>query len=236
MSSIAWAGAASAAPVPVLAAAEKTEAPRKGVVVLGIGASPQAFTWPVARAVYADATLRPQVDDPAARVLAGDPAAADAKAELKDLAALRAQVRADGDAASRVLLADIARRTRARAIALVVLDGDTVEVRVYDAAEDRLESTKHRAEAETAWSPLVGTLRARFATAPTSKPAPAVAPTPAPAPEPKKGDATKGGSFLSSPWFWGALGAAVAGGVAAYALTRDDGGGSPPVRIEWGAR
>ncbi len=242
-----WTGAASAAPVSfrrsaaltggVLASdAQTTGAPRKGVVVVGVGASPQAATWPVATAVYADASIRPRVDDRTARVLAGEPVDPSAPADLSDLASLRQQLRAESDAAARVLLAEVARRTRARALALVVRDGDTVEVRVYDAADDRLESTRHRAETtgEGAWSPLVGTLRARFAAAPTPKPSVAVAPTPAPA-APAPDAPKKGGSFLSSPWFWGAIGAVVAGGVAAWALTRDD-GGSPPVRIEWGAR
>ena len=43
-------------------------------------------------------------------------------------------------------------------------------------------------------------------------------------------------TFLSSPWFWGALGAAVAGSLAVYAATRDSSTQSAPVRIDWGGK
>ncbi|MGZ6084325.1 MAG: hypothetical protein ACXWUE_12710 [Polyangiales bacterium] len=225
---IALTGVARAAPVSLWATTTETvPAQRKGIAVVGIGESPSDAAWPVALAIYGDAALRPKLSDAAARALAGetDP---NAPADAKELAALRAQVKGD-DPASRVLLAEIARRASVRAVVLVfpAPDADAIEVRVYDAADDAVSSTRHRRE-KGSWSPLATVLSAKYAAKPVL---PATSP-----PAPKK-EEPKGGTFLSSPWFWGALGAAAAAGVAAYLITRDNGStDAPPVRIEWGKK
>lgn len=204
---------------------------RKGVVVVGVGDAPSEASWPVALAIYGDASLRPKLGDRAARTLAGEPVTADAPKDLADLAALRAQVKGD-DAASRALLAEIARRTGARAIALV-FPGDAQsgpEVRIYDAADDVVEATRHRREnGNKPWGPLTAMLGGRYAPAAAAKSAePEKAPAPA-----TKDTGKSGGGFLSSPWFWGALGAAALAGLAAYALSRDNGSSSPTVHVDW---
>lgn len=184
-----------------------------------VGATTDA-TWPVAQAVYADAGLRPGLTDAGARVLAGEPPKEGAPAEVRELAELRAQVKGD-DAASRAILAEIARRTGARAIAVVSVAADgAVEVRVFDAASGELEGTRHRKEA-SGWSPFVGLLHGRFAA--TVEP-----PKPEPAPAPKK----SGGSFYENPWFWVAIGGAAVAGVTVYALTRSDSTPAPVV-LSW---
>ncbi len=183
-------------------------------MVIALGDTPPETTWPVAKAVYGDEALRPALSDAEARALAGEPS--DKHKELFDL---RAQVKGD-DVASRAILVEIARRTGARAIVLVSRVDQNPEVRVWDAAEDRVEATRHRREA-SGWEPLVGVLHGKYASK-ASKPAT----DPAPA-----GSAP----LTKSPWFWGAIGVVLAGGVAAWALTRND-GDTRPVRIEWGAR
>jgi hypothetical protein len=223
---IAWTGVASAAPVPFLAqSTEVAPATRKGVVVIGVGENASDAAWPVALAIYGDASLRPKLSDAAARALAGENDDK-APADVKELGSLRAQVKGD-DPASRVLVAEIARRASARAVVLVftAADADAVEARVYDAADDAVSSTRYRRE-KGSWSPFASTLAARYAAKPKT------APVQTPAPKPK--DEAKGGTFLSSPWFWGALGAAAAAGLAAYVLTRDNSDPAQPVRVQWG--
>jgi hypothetical protein len=225
---ISLSGVAHAAPVSVWATTTETvPAQRKGVAVVGVGESPSDAAWPVALAIYGDSALRPKLSDPAARALAGE-TDANAPADAKELAQLRAQVKGD-DPASRVLLAEIARRASVRAVVLVfpATDPDAIEVRVYDAADDAVSSTRHRRE-KGSWSPLATVLNAKYATKPV---------VPATSPVPPKKDEPKGGTFLSSPWFWGALGAAAAAGLTAYLLSRDNGStDAPPVRIEWGKK
>lgn len=182
--------------------------------MVALGDTPPETTWPVAKAIYADAALRPVLSDAEARALAGEPSE-----KHKELFDLRAQVKGD-DVASRAILAEIARRTGARAIVLVAVVDQNPEVRVWDAAEDRVEATRHRREA-SGWEPLVGVLHGKYAAKTASS---AAEPTPA-----------TSTPLTKSPWFWGALGVVLAGGVAAWALTRND-GDTRPVRIEWGAR
>jgi hypothetical protein len=207
---------------------------RKGLVVvaLGEGAPAADAAWPVAVAIYGDAALRPKLVDRDARVLAGASPASDAPKATVELADLRAKVHGD-DVASRALLGEIARRTGARGLVLVTAATATTaaQAQLYDAADDRVEPTLFRADPAAKsggpWSSLVSSMHARFAPdAPSSSVATGEVPK-----APEEGRS----SFASSPWFWGALGAAVVAGIVVYAATRDTGQGeSPPVRIEWG--
>lgn len=203
--------------------------PRKGVVVVGVGESSSDATWPVAAAVYANGAVRPRIVDREARVLAGAPPPEGAPDETKELSELRAKVTGD-DAASRAMLKEIARRSGALAIVVVfpATKDATAYARVYDAVEDRLESTAHRAEkGDAPWSPLVAALQSRYAAGTTTTT------TPKPVP---KAPSDESRPFYSSPWFWGAVGAAIGGSILIYAATRDSGNGPTPVRVDWGSK
>ena len=226
----AWLAEATSGAVPAL---------RRGVTVVGVGVAPADATWPVASAVYADATLRPRLEDRDARVLAGAGPEPGAPPTTTDLAALRAQLAGD-DVGSRALLAEVARRTGARAIVLVAApgnEGGLASARIWDAADDRLDATLFRAP----WTTLVDALRARYAAAPASSGSSASsasashAPAPSPRPTDERGAASEGSGTFSSVWFWSALGGAAVLGALVYVATRDQNQPSPaPVRIEWG--
>lgn len=217
---------------------------RRGVAVIAIGEGASDAAWPVALAVYGDEALRPRLQDRDARVLAGAEPPKDAPKETKELAELRAQVRGD-DAASRLLLKEIARRTSTVALVLVWPKSDTLpaptpaQARLYDAADDAVDPSLHR-EGNAGWSALVTTLRARYAKADAATPNAASGPNgSATKGELPKGTPAKGGSaILSSPWFWGAIAAAVLGAVVYAASTKasDTSGTSAGsgLRIEWG--
>ncbi len=217
---------------------------RRGVAVVAIGEGAADATWPVALAVYGDEALRPRLQDRDARVLAGAEPPKDAPKETRELAELRAQVRGD-DAASRLLLKEIARRTATVALVLVwpKSDGPTptpTQARLYDAADESVDASLHR-EGTAGWSPLVTTLRGRYArpvggagpdasatTALPTKPAPSAPGAPNP---PSRG----GSAILSSPWFWSAIAVAVIGAVVVAASSGSSSSGSASgLRIEWG--
>ena len=210
------AGPVALAPTSAPSSPSGPETPtRRGVLTVAAAGTPSSVAWPVAQALSEDADLRAKIDEPLARVLAGDAPGEGASGQARELWELRGQIKGD-DAASRVLLAEVGRRTAARAIALVLVVEGAAEVRIWDAATDTLESTRHRREG-SGWSPLVGAVRARV----LPRPDPAPKPTPA---APK--------STLQSPWFWGAIGAAVLAGVVAYAASQS---GSAPaaVLVRW---
>ena len=96
----------------------KVDDGQHGLVVLGMGSTVDA-AWPLARALYADASLRPgALDEAHARVLVGEAPGDAAAAELRDLADTRAAVHGD-DAASRRLLQFIALSLHVKGIVVV---------------------------------------------------------------------------------------------------------------------
>ena len=68
------------------------------------------------------------------------------------------------------------------------------------------------------WSGAVTSIERTF-TAPVVASAPALATSPLPA---EKSKPSESHPFYTSPWFWGAVGAAVFGGTAVYFATRDN--------------
>jgi hypothetical protein len=229
-SSSASAAPLATAPAPSLPALDPASA-RRGVVVLAIGDASDA-AWPVALAVYGDGSLRPKIADADARALAGAEPAKDAPKGTRELSELRAQVKGD-DAASRLLLAEIARRTAALAVVLVFPKSDAApaQARVYDAADGAVEATLHRESASGGWSGLLGTLRGRYARTPVD--ASANATTTATDPKAAAAKPSSGGSILKSPWFWGAIGAAVLGGVVIAVAARGGDAQTSTMRVEW---
>jgi hypothetical protein len=219
-----------------------------GVAVVAIGAPLAAgAAWPLAQSVYASAALRPAaVDEAHARVLAGEAPPPNAPRELRDLAETRAALRGD-DAPSRAILGSIANTFHLRGIVAVEMSADAkpiahvflADTGAFDAA--RYEPDRDASDASNAprWSGAVASLERSFA---ASGPiqgihAPALATTPvpgagtagSPAATTRQTGATKGEErgahhpFYTSPWFWGAVGAAAFGGAAVYFATRDNG-------------
>lgn len=195
-----------------------------GVAVVAQG-SAQAEAWPLARAVYADPLLRPSLDEKRARVLAGEAPEAE---DLRDLAELRAGVRGD-DAASREVLATLADRALVEALLVVQVDGTGhatareffARTRSFDAAV----FVARRDGDEVAWPGVTDSLHARYAAPP---PPPPAAPRAATKPKPSE---TSSKPFYLSPWFWGAIGAGLVGGLAVVLATQDASGDTMKLRL-----
>lgn len=212
------------------AAADATNADaRRGLAVLALGASTDA-TWPLAQTVYASATLRPaSIDDERARVLAGEPAAADTAAKVRDIAALRAAIRGD-DAASRVLLSSLASTLLVRGIVVVDAATSTVRARVFVAETGAFDAALYQpgGDATNPWGETVRSLERAFGPSSAPVAAPAVATHDVAAP---KSTASPGKrSIWASPWLWSAVGAAALAGGALYLATRDP--GSDRIRLQ----
>ncbi len=241
---------ASAAPAPKLtladeAAAAPVPAVRKGVVVVAVGEGSADAAFVVAKAVYAHAEVRPGIVDRDAQILAGGALEPNAPKDAVELAELRTKIHGD-DVASRLLMAEIARRTRSRAVALVfapVAPETTPHVQLYDAADDAIEPTIFRpsdakgdAKVDEGWPLLVSTMRARWSlTADVDGAGKSTKPEKTDGSG--KGEAAKGESgklITSSVWFWVALGAAVVAGGVVYLTTRDSGTNPTPLRVQWG--
>jgi hypothetical protein len=183
------------------------------------GPSPPAFA--LARAIYAS-PLRPYaVDEVHARVLAGEEPAADAPADVRDLAQMRSTVRGD-DASSRAVLDAIASAFHLKGIVVVEMlppssTPPAARARVYLTQAHAFDAAQYAPTEGTmdgGWSATVQSLQRTF-------PSPAVGPA---QPAPTQGDesSTKR-PFYTSPWFWGATVAAVLAGGAIYLATRDNG-------------
>jgi hypothetical protein len=181
----------------VTVSASAAPATRGVVVVAAAGATDAA--WPLAQALYGDASLRPVgLDEAHARVLCGEaPAsgaagAADAGAapaaaqELRDLADTVAAVRGE-DAPSRALLAEIARRWAVAAVVVVHAEGGqppTARVFVSDSRDfDGATYTPDSAPG-LGWSAAVRSLARSFGRPAGSQPMPAATGTASSAPPP----------------------------------------------------
>jgi len=226
--------ASTPAPAPVPAPAAPTSAPSGLAVVALPGATDAA--WPLARGIYATASLRPAaLDEPHARVLCGEPAPAGAPADVRDLAETVAAVHGD-DAPSRAMLGAIAHRFDVRALVVVRVDAGHAAARVFLPDSSTFDAASYAPDdAPTlAWSAAVRSLariygaEAESAQAAQTSPKPATAPTSAPAlalhEEPHVDNAPpKSRAFWQSGWFWGAIGAAAFAAGAVYFATRDNG-------------
>lgn len=238
------AGAAAAQPeaTPALgpAPAAQPQAQSQGVAVLGTnGAREEAFG--LARAVYAT-TLRPHaLDEVRARVLAGDAPPPNASKEVRELAELRAGVSGD-DAASRQLLATIARQTGVQALLVVSVkrsvapaeagdagaseasdagaeagiapEAPTTTARLFLADSGEIDAARYE-PAASGWNETVSSLGRRFPSPKLSAPPQALT---APA-QLTPGKDSK--PFYYSPWLWGAVGAAALVGGFFFFATQD---------------
>jgi len=216
---VAMAPMAAAQTSPAPAAAPISTPAGVGVIALA-GASDAA--WPLARALYAEPSVRASgIDEAHARVLCGEPPTPGAPQELRDLAATIGAVRGD-DAPSRAILAEIARRFSVRGLVLVGVDGMHPSARVFQAAAGTFDPATYEpdAGASLSWSAAARLIVQSFGSAATPLAAPAFATHEEPIiqnspPRPRH--------FYESGWFWGALAAAAFGGGAIYLATRDNG-------------
>jgi len=216
---------ATPAPVPT---------PRgQGIVVVAGDAKARGEARNLARAAYKDALLRPRIDEPTARVLAGDPAPEDDEG-LKELASTVAAVlRLEDDAVRRRLLGAMTRELDVQRAVLVETGAKGPRARVIEGGRFRgvTLSASRRRDGTWDWSDAVAMLRGLAVGTPV--PGPRRSPPegqPNGAPKPKPGAAPTGPAegaddddefnLLTSPWFWGGLGVVVTVGVTVFVLSR----------------
>jgi len=194
-----------------------------GVAVLAQGDAKDAM-WPLAQGVYADPGLRPALDEKHARVLAGEKIEA-----LSELGELRAGVKGD-DAASRQLLQTIGERYNVQAIVVVSVDENgTATARTFQTSSKTFDAAVFVAKKENdtfAWPGAVDALHKQFA------PTPPAAPVASSKQKEEPQKTIPGKPFYLSPWFWGALGAAVIGGLAIILATQDASGDTLKLQLK----
>jgi hypothetical protein len=219
--------------------------PRSAVVVAtSDGAGPAARA--LAYDVYRDAELRPSaVDDPTARVLAGEVPGEGAPARVKEIAELRGSIvhafhpaeaapgaPAPSDLVARRLLASLGAELGATLVITVALDGTRPVARALRTATATFERVELGATVDIAadgartfrWPGATVTLRGLFPGAAAVAP-PAVVPIPAPlAPKAESAAAPPAPEaprpFYKSPWFWGSVGGAAAVGLSVFLISR----------------
>jgi hypothetical protein len=221
-------------PAPVAPAA--SPAPSGLVVLARAGATDAA--WPLALAVYGNASLRPGVlDDASARVLCGEAPPAGASRALLDLAENVASVHGD-DAPSRAVLDAVARHFAVRAVVVVTAAseaGAQPSARVYLTDAGAFDAATYAPDpGATSWTAAAQSLARSYApvapamdAAPTHLPALATHPAP---PPPAHRPENK--AFWQSAWFWGAVGGAVFAGGAIYFATRDNTGSTIHLEVQ----
>lgn len=225
--------------VPASSAAGSATSPRsapQGVAVLGAGSAREA-AFIVARALYAGRLRPASLDEPRARILAGDPPAEGASADLRELAELREGVRGEG-AASRRVLAGIAEKLALAAILVVEVEpsasatrapsapgGSMAPVaRLFLADSGEIDAARYGpepgVEGPLAWRATVASLERRLL---PHAGAPSVLGPVGAAPPAKAAAKTEDGSrpFYGSGWFWAAIGGAALAGTAIFFLARD---------------
>jgi hypothetical protein len=224
---------ADPAPLPPLPAPATTPAPApapapasapNGLAVVAMAGATDA-AWPLAREVYATPSLRPYgVDEARARVLAGEPPAANASPEIRDLAETVAGVHGE-DAPSRSILGDVAHRLNVRALVVVHMGADAPEARVFLADGAAFDAATYYPDGAGAvtWAAATRSLERAFGTAQGAAGPGMAAPALATHDEPRfDNEPPKPKAFYESGWFWGALGAAAFAGGAVFFATRDN--------------
>lgn len=211
----------------------------QGLAVIALQGTSEA-AWPLAKAIYARPTLRPaSLDEARARVLAGEPLPPQATAALRDLAETRVAVHGD-DAPSRQLLSSIAQSLHVRGLVVVgqerveapvvTMGTDTPEpppasqpyARVFLVETGSMDAARYYRDDDASWTGTTRSLERTYGVAlPTPTPGPLTTP-----PKLKPDESSASHPFYSSPWFWGALGAAAVGATAVYFATQDNSGSS----------
>lgn len=194
------------------AASSQAWAAPHGLVVVATDGSTDA-AWPLASAIYSDPVLRPELGERAARVLAGEKVEGD---DMKNLAELRAGIKGE-DAASKQLLGAISDETNAQGILLVQTDANgRSTAREWIASAKNFDAATYVAlkeDGKITWPDVVASLRKQW-----TPPPPAIVQNAKPISNEKVSSSKP---FYLSPWFWGAIGAALVGGLAVVLATQD---------------
>ncbi|UQA62405.1 hypothetical protein [Polyangium aurulentum] len=239
---------------PTFAHAAEPPANGGGAIVVAISDAASPAAKPLARDVYRDDALRPSLEEPAARVLAGEAPPEDASPKLREMAEIRTALpKAEGEAASRRLLASLGAEHHAVLVVAVTMEGDRPVARVLRVESARYEPLELGATIETGadgarnfqWPGATTTLRRLLAPAPAAGAAPAAGTAPAPkpaagplAPKPvtpkplKRPDESGKAPWYKSGWFWGPLGAVVAVGAAVLIASKVDSSDANMVRLK----
>jgi hypothetical protein len=227
------AAATSQPPAPAPPASALQTQPRGAVVVAasdGVGSAARALAFDV----YRDADLRPSIDDPTARVLAGDAVAEGAPPHLKEIAELRASIaHAESELVARRLLSSLGSELGATLVVSVSLDGSRPVARVLRSATAAFERVEIAPTVEIAadgarafrWPGAPTTLHAFLVSHDGGAPHTLAAPTPAPlAPKAEASTAppapVEPRPFYKSPWFWGSAGGAALVGLSVFLIAR----------------
>ncbi len=211
--------------------AETAPVVSRGAIVIALGANATPATKALAREVYRDERLQPNVDEATARILAGEPVAADAAPALQSLARIRESLPVGPDDLGAKLITAIGQERHADIVVAVSMTGDRPTARVVRVTSAKYESviiegTIERGEGDVVrytWPGATTILHQLFVAAPGASPSGPIAPRKIDAAPPKPAD--KGSLWYKSPWFWGPLGAVVATGAAiliASQVTKDD--------------
>lgn len=212
--------------------ADATAPTPHGALVVALGSNTTAATKALAREVYRDERLQPpNVDEATVRVLAGEPAAADAPASLQSLARVRESLPTTPDDLGAKLIAAIGQERHVEIVVAVSMGADRPIARVVRVASAKyetvlVEATVERGDAESvkvSWPGATTVLHQLFLTSAPPQATGPIAPRKVESAAPKP--AGQGSSWYKSPWFWGPLGAVVATGAAiliASQVTKDD--------------
>jgi hypothetical protein len=214
-----------------------------GLAVVALEGATDA-AWPLARSIYATASLRPPtVDEAHAHALCGEPVPTDAPADLRDLAETVAALRGD-DAPTRAILGDLARRFSVLGLVVVRIDGarpPRATARVFLTQAGAFDAATYAPDDATplSWSATTRSLVRAFGSDSAAGVVPAAAealqaPRLATHVEPKVSatPSSRRREFYESGWFWGALGAAAFAGGAVFLATRDSGASAIHLQLE----
>lgn len=215
----------------------------KGAIVVALNEAARPAAKALARLVYQDKDLRPSMDEAMAHVLTGGEPQ---REELNEAAlAVKALSEAD-DSVRRRLLTSLGRDLRVDLVVLVSADERTPEptpstpsARALRVSTGRFASVTLAAEAAPTrgdgaahweWGDAVSVLRgiarrppaqrAASGKAKRTKKTPAPAPRASPVSNGHGADGTDDANLLTSPWFWGGLGAVVTVGVTVLVLSQ----------------
>lgn len=194
------------------------------VVALGTNVTPAAKA--LARDVYRDERLQPDVDEATARVLSGEPTPADAPTSLQSLAKVRESLPVAPDDLGAKLIAALGQERHADIVVAVSMTADRPTARVVRVSSAKYESVLLEATAEHGegdvvrytWPGATTVLRQLFVPAVAPQTSVPIAPRKLETAPPKPVD--KGSSWYKSPWFWAPLGAVVATGAAIVIATQ----------------